>query len=203
MEATHEVGHGRRTSWRICANFSLPRGIERRGSKNESAFKWLKGAGGHEGATECAARHVRCTVVAMTKRMTEEQFLERLIELGPFADREEAREAAVSTLGIFGKRLYPNEAGQLAEDLPEIVGRPLMENAKGVTFGPDEFFTEVAWEKFAPAGLSVEQARVICGALAEALPQSKLQWLQELVPEMVALLVPPQTDYASDLRAAG
>ncbi len=124
--------------------------------------------------------------------MSEDQFITRICQLGPFADRKQAREAASATLSVLGKRLMADEAHFVGQELPLFAADRLHQHARGADFSKQEFFRMLSESEKAPLGFSIEHAEAVCRVVAEALASPTLERLQRHLPDLADLFDLPE-----------
>ncbi|NGN69676.1 DUF2267 domain-containing protein [Streptomyces sp. A7024] len=116
--------------------------------------------------------------------MTYPEFLAAVREGGDYPDREAAARISDAVLGCLGRRLQPEAACHLAEQLPAEVGKALSSAAGGraETWGVTEFVRQVA----AATGDGEDAARghadVVLGVLARTVAGGELNKLISQLP---------------------
>jgi uncharacterized protein (DUF2267 family) len=133
--------------------------------------------------------------------MNEDTLLERLIELAPFGDRDEARRAFDSTLQAMRRGLNEDEADWLAVALgPNLAGALLRDTYSG-ELTVDELYRWTKRYSKTRKSVAVEQVQVVCRALAELLQPPELERLKRHLPRIAPLLeVPAAADPPSAPR---
>jgi uncharacterized protein (DUF2267 family) len=121
--------------------------------------------------------------------MRYDEFLAKVRERGEYPDRAEAERVTRLVLGVLAQRLDPDEAGDLAAQLPAPVDAALTEGqGPAAAFGVQEFLGRVA----TGAGATVRTARwdasaVLC-TVAEAVSGGELNDVLTQLPSGYAVL---------------
>ena len=124
--------------------------------------------------------------------MNEDTLLGRLRELAPFADREAARRAFDATLRALRRGLSEDEADWLAVALGPALSGPLLRETHAGELTTAELYRWMKRYTKQRKGIAVEQAQVVCRALAELLPEPDLERLKKHLPELADLLQVPE-----------
>jgi uncharacterized protein (DUF2267 family) len=120
--------------------------------------------------------------------MNEDTMLNRLRELAPFADREDARRAFDATLLAMRRGLNEDEADWLAVALGPTLAKPLLREMHQGELSADELYRWTKRYGKTRKGLAVERAQVVCRALAELLREPEIERLRKHLPEIAPLL---------------
>jgi uncharacterized protein (DUF2267 family) len=133
--------------------------------------------------------------------MNEDTLLERLVELAPFADQGEARRAFDATLRAMRRGLNDDEADWLAVALGPALSGPLLRERHAGELSIDELYRWTKRYAKTRKSVAVEQAQLVCRALAELLQPPELERLKRHLPQIVSLLtIPPAADPPSAPR---
>lgn len=119
--------------------------------------------------------------------MNEDTLLERLTELAPFADREEARRAFDSTLQAMRRGLNEDEADWLAVALGPSLSGALLREVYAGELSIDELYRWTKRYGKTRKSAAVEQVQVVCRALAELLQPPELERLKRHLPRVTSL----------------
>src|SRR5690554_1631284 len=133
-------------------------------------------------------------------RTTSESMVERVRELGPFADVDDARGALVTTLEVLGECLSRDDARALAGELPEPLAAHV--SVGGGVCAPRQIYQRVAHRRGLRQGVALEQAQIVGQVLAESLSRPTRERLRRHAPELDELLASPATDTAPPAPAA-
>jgi uncharacterized protein (DUF2267 family) len=95
--------------------------------------------------------------------------LERIRELGPFADEPGAKAALQATLAALGEQLTSDEREALAAELPDDLAKIMRTGHPSAHGGVDAFYRSVSERENRPLGVALEHAQVVCRVLAETL----------------------------------
>jgi uncharacterized protein (DUF2267 family) len=125
--------------------------------------------------------------------MNEDTLLERLTELAPFADREEARRAFDSTLQAMRRGLNEDEADWLAVALGPNLSGALLRDSYAGELSIDELYRWTKRYSKTRKSVAVEQVQVVCRALAELLQPPELERLKRHLPQIMPLFEIPAT----------
>jgi len=123
--------------------------------------------------------------------MNEDTLLGRLLELAPFADREAARRTFDATLRALRRGLSEDEADWLAVALGPTLSGPLLREIHAGELTTAELYRWMKRYTKQRKGIAVEQAQVVCRALAELLPEPDLERLKKHLPELADLFQVP------------
>jgi uncharacterized protein (DUF2267 family) len=129
-----------------------------------------------------------------TMPMNEDTLLGRLVELAPFADRGEARRAFDATLQAMRRGLNDDEADWLAVALGPALSEPLLRQDYAGELTRDELYRWTKRYSKTRKSVAVEQAQVVCRALAELLQPAELQRLERHLPLITSLFEIPEAD---------
>jgi uncharacterized protein (DUF2267 family) len=133
--------------------------------------------------------------------MNEDTLLGRLQELAPFADRADARRAFDATVQALRRGLSEDEADWLAVALGPTLAAPLLRESHQGELSVDELYRWTKRYGKTRKGVAVEQAQVVCRALAELLQEPELERLRKHLPDIAPLLeVPAPADPPSAPR---
>jgi uncharacterized protein (DUF2267 family) len=132
---------------------------------------------------------------------SERRFIERLVEVAPFANQAEAARAARALLQVLGGLLTQDERVALARELPAELVRLLAIGLPQPNVDWTEFHRRVAQVEGVPLALAIEHSEVVCRALCEALAPSTRQHLQTTLPKLAGLFELP-TDIERPLSEA-
>jgi uncharacterized protein (DUF2267 family) len=136
-----------------------------------------------------------------TMPMNEDTILGRLQELAPFADRSDARRAFDATLQALRRGLSEDEADWLAVALGPALAAPLLRESHQGELSVDELYRWTKRYGKTRKGVAVEQAQVVCRALAELLQEPELERLRKHLPDIAPILeVPKSSDPPSAPR---
>jgi len=124
--------------------------------------------------------------------MNEDTLLGRLQELAPFADREAARRAFEATLRALRRGLSEDESDWLAVALGPALSGPLLRETHAGEMTTAELYRWMKRYTKQRKGIAVEQAQVVCRALAELLPGPDLERLKKHLPELADLFQVPE-----------
>jgi uncharacterized protein (DUF2267 family) len=124
--------------------------------------------------------------------MNEDTMLNRLRELAPFADREDARRAFDATLLAMRRGLNEDEADWLAVALGPTLATPLLREVHQGELSADELYRWTKRYGKIRKGMAVERAQVVCRALAELLQEPEIERLRKHLPEISPLLEAPE-----------
>jgi uncharacterized protein (DUF2267 family) len=124
--------------------------------------------------------------------MNEDTMLNRLRELAPFADREDARRAFDATLLAMRRGLNEDEADWLAVALGPTLATPLLREMHQGELSADELYRWTKRYGKIRKGMAVERAQVVCRALAELLREPEIERLRKHLPEISSLLEAPE-----------
>jgi uncharacterized protein (DUF2267 family) len=124
--------------------------------------------------------------------MNEDTMLNRLLELAPFADREDARRAFDATLLAMRRGLNEDEADWLAVALGPTLATPLLREMHQGELSADELYRWTKRYGKIRKGMAVERAQVVCRALAELLQEPEIERLRKHLPEISSLLEAPE-----------
>jgi uncharacterized protein (DUF2267 family) len=128
--------------------------------------------------------------------MNEDTLLGRLQELAPFADREAARRAFEATLRVLRRGLSEDESDWLAVALGPALSGPLLRETHAGELTTAELYRWMKRYTKQRKGIAVEQAQVVCRALAELLPEPDLERLKKHLPELADLFQVPEPSAA-------
>lgn len=133
--------------------------------------------------------------------MNEDRLLERLMELAPFADRDEARRAFDTTLQAMRRGLNEDEADWLAVALGPTLSVALLRDVYAGELSIDELYRWTKRYSKTRKSVAVEQVQVVFRALAELLQPPELERLKRHLPRVTALFdIPAAADPPSAPR---
>ena len=133
--------------------------------------------------------------------MNEDTLLERLLELAPFADRDEARRALDSTLQAMRRGLNEDEADWLAVALGPALSVALLRDVYAGELSIDELYRWTKRYSKTRKSVAVEQVQVVFRALAELLQPPELERLKRHLPRVTSLFdIPAAADPPSAPR---
>jgi uncharacterized protein (DUF2267 family) len=121
--------------------------------------------------------------------MSYEHFIEQIQERSGFAGPAEAARAVDATLSALRERLVDDEAGALAQALPEPMAQILRRGAYDCDFGLDELYRRAGEREGVPLGFATEHTQVVCQVLAETIGAELLRRLQQHLPGDLAALL--------------
>lgn len=96
------------------------------------------------------------------------EFMGQVQHRARLATFEDAVRATRATLETLAERLYGGEAGNLAAQLPQEIGRYLSEPTVNESFGLDEFFERVSQREGVELPLATFHARVVMDVVSDA-----------------------------------
>jgi uncharacterized protein (DUF2267 family) len=133
--------------------------------------------------------------------MNEDTLLERMLELAPFADRDEARRALDSTLQAMRRGLNEDEADWLAVALGPSLSGALLRDVYAGELSIDELYRWTKRYSKTRKSVAVEQVQVVFRALAELLQPPELERLKRHLPRVTSLFdIPKAADPPSAPR---
>ncbi len=124
--------------------------------------------------------------------MNEAVLIQRLQSLAPFGDPGQARRAFDATLSALRSGLNDDESDWLSVDLGEALAAPLQRQSHVGELSRDQFYRQMARHTGLRRSLAIEQAQVVCRALAELLPAAGLQRLKKHLPRLAELFSVPE-----------
>lgn len=124
--------------------------------------------------------------------MNEATLIQRLQSLAPFGDPSQARRAFDATLSALRSGLNDDESDWLSVDLGEALAAPLQRQSHVGELSRDQFYRQMARYTGLRRSLAIEQAQVVCRALAELLPAAGLQRLKKHLPRLAELFSVPE-----------
>lgn len=110
------------------------------------------------------------------------EFIGRVQNRARLGTTGEAVRATGATLEVLSQRLFEGQAGNLAAQLPEEVGRYLTETQDSETFGPEEFFKRVSQKENVDLPDAVHNARVVISVVQDAVTQGEIDKIQAQLP---------------------
>jgi uncharacterized protein (DUF2267 family) len=123
------------------------------------------------------------------KALKYDDFVAKVRERGEYADREEAERVTQLVLGVLAERLDPNEADDLAAQLPPRVARALTAGPRRpATFGVHEFLGRVAAGTGATERTAEWDSSAVLSAVAEAVSGGELNDVLTQLPSGYAAL---------------
>lgn len=121
--------------------------------------------------------------------MRYDEFLAKIRERGEYADRAEAEAAAQTVLAVLGQRLDPNEARDLAAQLPQPAAAVLVEQDDvAVPYRVGEFLAQVAGPTGATGQTAQRDATAVLTTVAEAISGGELHDILTQLPSGYAEL---------------
>jgi uncharacterized protein (DUF2267 family) len=119
-----------------------------------------------------------------------DEFVAAVRERGEYADRREAEEVAMWVLEVLARRLPPEEAGDLAAQLPDPLAKAVQRRGDqpAETFGAEEFLRQVAERIGARPATAEWDASAVLSTLADAISGRQLSQLLSLLPSGYAPL---------------
>lgn len=129
--------------------------------------------------------------------MQYEEFIGKVQNMAGLPSEDEAVKVTRVTLETLATRLAGNEPKNLADQLPDEIGRFLTARqgtGKGERFSLNEFYDRVAQHTGADAPAARHYARSVMAVLRTAVSKGELDDLQSQLPdEFQTLLNPPET----------
>lgn len=122
---------------------------------------------------------------------SERRFIERLVDVAPFANQAEAARATRALLQVLGGLLTQDERIALARELPAELVRLLAVGVPQPDVDWTEFHRRVAQAEGVPLALALEHSEVVCRTLCEALAPSTRWRLQRILPKLAGLFELP------------
>jgi uncharacterized protein (DUF2267 family) len=122
----------------------------------------------------------------------ERVLMDRLQSLAPFGDSGLARRALDTTLLALRSGLTDDEADWLSLDLGPALAVPLQRQSYGGDLSLNEFYRRMGRDAGLRRSVAIEQAQVVCRALAELLPEAGVRRLQKHVPALAPLFSLPE-----------
>jgi uncharacterized protein (DUF2267 family) len=116
----------------------------------------------------------------------------RLREIGSFADEVVAADVLHATLRALGGVLGSSERESLCRSLPPELASFVREPSPGGPARAREFFLDVSLHAGVRIGLAIQYAGMVCRVLGEIMTPSARARLAHALPEIGALLQPPQ-----------
>ncbi len=123
--------------------------------------------------------------------MNQDTVWQRLIEVGPFANEDEARRAFEATLRALRRGLSEDEADWLAVALGPTLAEPLLREGYAGDLPKVELYRWMKRYTKARKGIAVEYAQVVCRVLAELLPDADLERVKRHLPQLAFLFERP------------
>jgi len=99
------------------------------------------------------------------------------------ASSGEAVRATRATLEVLGQRLFGGEPKDLAAQLPQEIGRFLLEADESESFGLNEFYERVSQKEGVDLPVAVHHARAVMTVVQEAVSAGEWDDLQEQLPD--------------------
>jgi uncharacterized protein (DUF2267 family) len=116
--------------------------------------------------------------------MDYDRFLGLVQNRGRMADPQEAVAATRATLETLGRRLAGGAPGNLAAQLPQEIGRYLVnQESRQESFSVDEFFEKVSRAEGADLPDSVFHAKVVLDVVREAVGDATVDKVCEQLPD--------------------
>jgi uncharacterized protein (DUF2267 family) len=116
----------------------------------------------------------------------------RLVELQEGLSREQAERAISATLATLAERITGGEARDLAEQLPDPLGRALSDGEPAEPFDADEFVRRVAQREGVSEDEAFRHARAVFAALGRVIDRAEITDMAAQLPK----------DFAPFIRAA-
>jgi uncharacterized protein (DUF2267 family) len=95
----------------------------------------------------------------------------------------EAVRATRATLEVLGQRMHAAEAGHLASQLPEEIGKYLKDGQENQTFGLDEFFERASENANVDLPDAAHHARAVMSVVKEAVSEGQMNDVRAQLPE--------------------
>lgn len=114
------------------------------------------------------------------------EFIGQVQHRARLASEEEALRATRATLTTLSERLIPDEAENVAAQLPEEIGNFLRDGDGGMSterLSLDEFFQRVSEREHEDLPQAVYHARAVCDVLLEAIDAGQARHMTEQLPE--------------------
>ena len=115
--------------------------------------------------------------------MQYDEFMGLVHNRARLASSGEAVRATRATLEVLGQRLFGGEPKDLAAQLPQEVGRFLLETEKSESFGLDEFYERVGDKEGIDLPVAVHHSRAVMSVVQEAVSAGEWDDLQEQLPD--------------------
>ncbi|OEV03212.1 DUF2267 domain-containing protein [Streptomyces oceani] len=120
--------------------------------------------------------------------MEHDAFLAAVRERGAY-DQDEARSATVGVLAMLGRRLPPESAEHLADQLPGSLGEILGDaQARSETWGVQEFLARIAQATGVDETSAEEEARAVLSTVGETVSGGELNKVLGRLPAGYAAL---------------
>jgi uncharacterized protein (DUF2267 family) len=123
--------------------------------------------------------------------MNEAILIQKLQSLAPFGDPSLARRAFDATLSALRSGLNDDGSDWLSVDLGAALAAPLQRQSHVGELSREQFYRQMARRTGLRRSLAIEQAQIVCRALAELLPAAGLQRLKKQLPQLAELFSVP------------
>ncbi|OEJ21366.1 hypothetical protein AR457_36665 [Streptomyces agglomeratus] len=122
--------------------------------------------------------------------MRYDEFLARVRELGEYTGQDEAATVTSKVLRVLAQRITPEEAADLAAQLPEPLREPLIDDGQrqAERFGVEEFCHRIAESIGGHPRTAEWDASAVLTTLADAVSGGKLNQLMSQLPAGYAVL---------------
>ncbi|MHC3473180.1 DUF2267 domain-containing protein [Streptomyces sp. 7R007] len=122
--------------------------------------------------------------------MRYDEFLARVRELGEYADQDEAAQVTEAVLRVLARRISPQEADDLAAQLPGPLGQTLSEAKaeQAESFGTEEFCRRVAERTGARPRTAEWDASAVLTTVARTVSGGELNQILSQLPSGYATL---------------
>jgi uncharacterized protein (DUF2267 family) len=122
--------------------------------------------------------------------MRHDEFLAQVRERGEYTSQEEAEEITTAVLQILSQRITPEEAADVAAQLPEPLRAPLTGDGERQpeSFGEEEFLRRVAERVGARPRTAEWDAGAVLSTLADAVSGGELNQILSQLPSGYAAL---------------
>lgn len=116
--------------------------------------------------------------------MNFDEFVERVQSITGVRTVQEAVKATRATLQVLGQRLTPEEADDLAAQLPEGLKEFVMAAGPGPKdFDFDEFFRKIAEGEGVDYSTAIDHARAVVVVMMEAVTPGEIEDVKQQLPE--------------------
>jgi uncharacterized protein (DUF2267 family) len=144
----------------------------------------------HRGQIPTAPRSIQPPDPGRRPTVNHDEFVAAVRDRGEYADRGEAEQVATWVLEVLARRLTPEQAGDLAAQLPDPLAKAVQRRGDqpAETFGAEEFLRQVAERIGARPGTAEWDASAVLSTLADAVSGGQLNQLLSLLPSGYAPL---------------